>query len=149
MGRVAQLPPSLPAQFKEGQAGCHTSRCDIQSCSLLIPRHPSKNVRHRPGLLVPPFLWMLPDLPHPQGDVGGSSSSLTQRISVGPSLPSCSAILPLMLVAPLAFLPLSLSFPAPWHYFFIRLQLVKMMPTSSGAVARAELRHKYVSAGKQ
>jgi len=50
-----------------------------------------------------------------------------------------------MLVAPLAFPPHSLSFPAPWHFFFIHLQSVKMMLASSGDVARAELRQKYLS----
>lgn len=94
--------------------------CDIWSCALVTPRRPSKNVCHGPGLVVAPFFWVFPALPHPQGTAGGSLPFLTQRISMHPSLPFCSATLPLTPVV-----PLSLSFRAPWHYFYYSLAVCK------------------------
>lgn len=145
---IAQLPPLLSDQFKEGQSNSHSQVW----LSVLFTANPQESFWNHAPQSQPPDASFLLDVASPPSTpewCDRSSSSLTQRILMCPSLISCSAILPLMLVAPLAFPPFSFSFPAPWHYFFIHLHLVKLMPILSEAVARAELMQKYLSAGSQ
>lgn len=118
------------------------------SCSLLTPRYHSKKSVSYSWSPVRPFFWVLPALPHAQGSVGGCFPSLTQRVPMCSSLPSSSGHPPTNAGDCTAFLPLSF-FPCSLALFLIRLQSVKMMLTLTGAVARAEISQKHLSAGRQ